>query len=403
MSMSMSISAVPPVEPDRSVAPSGDPRPYTLVAELTYRCPLRCAYCSNPVRLAHLGPELATEDWARTFREAEGLGVVQVNLTGGEPLLRDDLAELCAAARACDLFTNLITSGIPLSRGRLRALAEAGLDAVQLSLQDTDPATAARIAGMDALEPKTLVAEWTRELGLPLTINVVLHRENLARLDALIAMAERLGADRLELAHVQVLGWALLNRGHLLPAADMMSQARRAIAEAKDRLRGRLEILSVLPDYFVDRPRACMDGWGRRYLVVAPDGRVLPCHAAHTLPGLELESVRDRSVAEIWFGSSAFNRFRGEGWMPEPCRSCDQRGVDFGGCRCQAFHLTGDAAATDPTCSLAPRHDLVVAARTSAAAATAVEVEVAPAADRGLVQLGTRHHLKLRRPPTTGA
>jgi pyrroloquinoline quinone biosynthesis protein E len=400
MSIPISPSAVPPVEPD----PSGDPRPYTLVAELTYRCPLRCAYCSNPVRLAHLGPELATEDWARTFREAEALGVVQVNLTGGEPLLRDDLPELCAAARSCDLFTNLITSGLPLSRGRLRALAEAGLDAVQLSVQDTDPATAARIAGLDALEPKTLVAEWTRELGLPLTINVVLHRQNLARLDALIAMAERLGADRLELAHVQVLGWALLNREHLLPSAAMMSEARRAIAEAQVRLRGRLEILSVLPDYFVDRPRACMDGWGRRYLVVAPDGRVLPCHAAQTLPGLDFESVRDRSVAEIWYGSSAFNRFRGEGWMPEPCRSCAERGVDFGGCRCQAFHLTGDAAATDPACSLAPRHDLVVAARAGAAAEVAVAAAPAhePAADRGLVQLGTRHRLKLRRPPTTG-
>jgi len=398
----MSPSAVPPVEPDRAAAPAGDdPRPYTLVAELTYRCPLRCAYCSNPVRLSQLGPELGTEDWARTFREAEALGVVQVNLTGGEPLLRDDLAELCAAARGCDLYTNLITSGLPLSRGRLRALAEAGLDAVQLSVQDTDPATAARIAGLDALEPKTLVAEWTRELGLPLTINVVLHRENLARLDALIAMAERLGADRLELAHVQLLGWALLNRDHLLPSAAMMSEARRAIAEAQDRLRGRLEILSVLPDYFVDRPRACMDGWGRRYLVVAPDGRVLPCHAAHTLPGLDFESVRDRSVADIWFGSSAFNRFRGEGWMPEPCRGCAERGVDFGGCRCQAFHLTGDAAATDPTCSLAPRHDLVVAAR--AAAAAEVAVAPTPAGDRGLVQLGTRHRLKLRRPPTTGA
>lgn len=379
-------------------------RPYTLVAELTYRCPLRCAYCSNPVRLSQQGPELDGAAWARVFAEAEALGVVQVNLTGGEPLVRDDLEAIVAAGREHDLYCNLITSGIPADHERLRRLARAGLDSVQLSLQDVDPVAASAVAGLDALATKTRVAGWIQGLDLPLTINVVLHRRNLARLGELIALAERLEADRLELAHVQYLGWALLNREALLPTAEMIATARGVIAEAQARLRGRMEILAVLPDYHADRPRPCMDGWGRRYLVIAPDGRVLPCHAAHSLPGLTFESVADKGLREIWTGSQAFNQFRGESWMPEPCRSCDRRELDFGGCRCQAFHLTGDAAATDPACSLAPRHELVLAART--AAETHVDPP-APATAEGdsrapLVQLNPRQGLRLRRPPTVG-
>lgn len=363
-------------------------RPYTLVAELTYRCPLRCAYCSNPVRLTAMGPELDTAAWSRVFGEAEALGVVQVTLTGGEPLVRPDLERLVASARQRDLYCTLITSGIPLVKERLARLKAAGLEAVQLSIQDIDPQTARRIAGVDALLEKKRVAGWIRDLGLPLTLNIVLHRENLARLPGLIAMAEELGVQRLELAHVQYLGWALVNRSVLLPTAAMIGEARTTIAEARERLAGRMEIVAVLPDYFSDWPRACMDGWGHRYLIVAPDGRVLPCHAAHTLPGLAFENVATRPLAEIWGESAAFSRFRGEAWMKEPCRTCDRRDVDFGGCRCQAYHLTGDATVADPACLLSPRHDAIVDARERAAAPRHEEDN-----DRELVKL------RLRRSP----
>jgi pyrroloquinoline quinone biosynthesis protein E len=341
-------------------------RPYTLVAELTYRCPLRCTYCSNPVTLERQGRELDTQVWRRVFREAEALGVVQLNLTGGEPLLRDDLEALLEEARACQLYTNLITSGLPLEKARLQRLVKSGLDAFQLSFQDPRPEVAERIAGKEAHAAKLQVAAWVREVGLPLTLNVVLHRENLDQVDQIVALAERLGAERLELANTQYLGWALVNRDALLPSAAVLAQARAAAARAQDRLRGRMEILFVLPDYVADRPRACMDGWARRFIVVSPDGTMLPCHQAHTIRGLHFENVSGRSVEEIWHHSDAFNAFRGEGWMPEPCRSCDQRTVDFGGCRCQAFALAGDAALTDPACGLSPHHGIVTGARARA-------------------------------------
>jgi pyrroloquinoline quinone biosynthesis protein E len=347
-------------------------RPYTLVAELTYRCPLRCVYCSNPVELGAVARELDTATWKRVFREAEALGALQLNLTGGEPLLRDDLEELVAEARRCDLYISLITSGLPLERARLERLAAAGLDAVQLSFQDTTPEGGVRIAGRDALAEKRVVAGWVRELKLPLTVNVVLHRENLDHIDEIIALAEEVDAQRLELANTQYLGWALMNRDRLLPSAAALDRARVAAAAARERLRGKMEILFVLPDYYADRPRACMDGWARRYIIVAPDGVMVPCQNAHTLP-LKFENVRDKSVADIWLGSEAFAAFRGEAWMPEPCRSCDRRAVDFGGCRCQAFHLTGNAAATDPACGLSPDHKLIEAARSQALAPPVAE------------------------------
>lgn len=341
-------------------------RPYTLVAELTYRCPLRCVYCSNPVELRKPGRELDTATWRRVFREAEALGVVQLNLSGGEPLLRDDLEALVEEARACRLYTNLITSGTPLDRERLGALAARGLDAVQLSLQDPRPEVAQRIAGTDALAAKLEVAAWVRAAGLPLTLNVVLHRDNIELVDEIVALAERLGAERLELANTQYLGWALVNREALLPTSAALDQARAAAERAQQRLRGRMEVLFVLPDYQAGRPRACMDGWARRFIVVAPDGTMLPCHQAHTITSLNFENVSARSVAEIWNDSPAFNAFRGEGWMPEPCKSCDRRTIDFGGCRCQAFALLGDAALTDPACNLSPHHGIVVQARSRA-------------------------------------
>ena len=280
-----------------------------------------------------------------------------------EPLVRTDLETLIAGARALDLYTNLITGGIPLTRERLAAFREAGLDAVQLSIQDVTAGPSDRIAGLRSFEKKLEVAAWVKALGFPLTLNTVLHQDNLDRVPEVIALAERLGADRLELANAQYLGWALLNRRALLPTREQLDRARGVAAAARRRLRGRMEVVFVTPDYYTEFPKACMDGWGRRFLVVSPDGLVLPCHAAHTLPGLRFESVRDRPLAEVWRDSAAFNAFRGEAWMPEPCRSCERRAVDFGGCRCQAFHLTGRAEATDPACSLSPDHELIEVAR----------------------------------------
>jgi pyrroloquinoline quinone biosynthesis protein E len=349
------------------------PRPYTLIAELTYRCPLSCAYCSNPLELARHDAELGTDDWARVFAEAAALGVLQVNLTGGEPLVRGDLEALVAAARKNDLYTNLITSGIPADAERLARLAAAGLDSLQLSVQDTEPHGAAWIAGRDDMEAKLKTAAATRAVGLPLTLNVVLHRGNIARAAEFVALAERLGAARLELANTQYLGWALANREALLPSRAAVDAARAVAVAARDRLRGKMEILFVRPDYYADRPRACMDGWARRYLVVTPDGIALPCHQALEIAALASgwENVRARSLGDIWNDGPGFRAFRGEDWMPTPCRTCDERAVDFGGCRCQAFALLGDAAATDPACALSPRHELVVAARAHADAVSA--------------------------------
>jgi pyrroloquinoline quinone biosynthesis protein E len=336
-----------------------------LVAELTYRCPLRCAYCSNPTQVQDR-PALATADWERVLGEAAELGVVQVHFTGGEPLLRDDLEALVARAAQLELYTNLITSGLPLTRERLAGLQLAGVCALQLSFQAARPGSSAAIAGVDAFVHKRQVAEWARELELPLTVNVVLHRQNLDEVGSIIALAEELGAGRLELANTQYLGWAYQNRAALMPSRDQLDAARVVVAAARARLRGRMEILFVLPDYHGDRPRTCMSGWGERYIVVTPDGRAMPCHAAHILP-LEFPDLRDHSLASAWHDSDAFQRFRGTSYLGEPCRSCDQREVDHGGCRCQAFLLTGDATAADPVCGLSPRHDLVVTARGAAA------------------------------------
>lgn len=345
---------------------SAPPRPYTLVAELTYRCPLQCAYCSNPVQSSGSGRELDTATWLTVMTEAEALGVMQVHLTGGEPLLRADLENLVAHARSLGLYTSLITSAVGLSRERLAALANAGLDHVQISIQGLTDADATRIAGRSRLEDKLNASSWVRELGLPLTLNVVLHRENIEQVPELVELALRLGAERLELANTQYLGWALENRTQLLPTAAQIERARELAGEARERLRGQLELLFVLPDYHAGVVRPCMQGWGRRYIVISPDGLVLPCHQAHSLPGLTWERAGDRPLAEIWTHGSALNAFRGEAWMPEPCRSCERRTEDFGGCRCQAFHLTGRLDATDPACPLAPDHDLVAQARAAA-------------------------------------
>jgi pyrroloquinoline quinone biosynthesis protein E len=343
-------------------------RPFTLIAELTYRCPLACPYCSNPLDLSRYSKELTTDEWSRVFEQAEALGVVQLHLTGGEPLARKDLAELARRSRGLGLYTNLITSGIPLQRERLLELRDAGIDNVQLSFQDATADSADTIAGYPAMTRKLEVARWVKEAGLPLTFNVVLHRGNIDRIAELIALAERVDADRLELASAQYHGWALANRDALLPTELQFARAQPIALAAKARLKGKIEVLYVKTDYFSEFPKACMDGWARRFVHVVPSGEVLPCHAAMQITNLRFENVRDRPLSWIWNESPSMNAFRGEAWMPEPCRSCDRRSVDFGGCRCQAFALTGRADATDPACSLSPDRHLVVAARAKAAA-----------------------------------
>jgi pyrroloquinoline quinone biosynthesis protein E len=341
------------------------PRPYNLIAELTYRCPLRCAYCSNPVAFRSFPDALGTEDWCRVFREAAALGAVHVGLTGGEPTLRADLPELVRGAAEAGLYTHLVTAGTTLGEDGLARLRAAGLRSVQLSVQDAEATGSDAVAGVPAFERKLAFAAWVRAEGLPLTLNVVLHRRNLARVPEIVALARALGADRLELANAQYHGWALVNRDALLPTRAQLDEAARAVAVAR-REAPRPEILFVLPDYLAGRPKPCMGGWGRRMLVVTPDGLVLPCHAAASLPGLVFGNAKTDSLAACWETAPGMNAFRGESWMPEPCRSCEERTRDFGGCRCQAFQLVGDAAATDPACDLAPHHGLIEQARRDA-------------------------------------
>jgi PqqA peptide cyclase len=345
--------------------------PLALLAELTHRCPLRCPYCSNPLELSRASAELDTATWQRVFTEAAQLGVLQVHFSGGEPLVRSDLAELVAHAAKAGLYANLITSGIRLDAGRLEGLVAAGLEHVQLSLQDADLASGDRIAGLaGAQQAKRRVAALVRAAGLPLTVNAVVHRQNLERLEAIIELAVQLGAERLEVAHVQYYGWALANRAALLPSREQLDTATATVEVARARLAGRLVIDYVVPDYYAYRPKACMGGWGRRFLNITPAGKVLPCHAAETLPRLHFPNVAEVSLAEIWYHSPAFERFRGTAWMPEPCRSCRRREIDWSGCRCQAFALTGDPTRTDPACSLSPDHALLAGASREAAAAT---------------------------------
>jgi len=350
-----------------SAGPSTPERPRNLVAELTYRCPLRCAYCSNPLDYERHREALGAADWGRVFREAAALGVVHVGLTGGEPCARADLPEIVAHAAGAQLFAHLVTAGTLLDRAGLAELRRRGLRSVQLSLQDSQAGPGDRIAGTAAHARKLRSAEDVRALDMALILNVVLHRENLARVPELIALAVELGAERLELANVQLHGWALENRDALLPSREQLEAAARAVAQAR-RERRRPELLFVLPDYYADRPKPCMGGWARRMIVVAPDGRVLPCHNAAALPGLEFWNARERALALCWRDAPGMNAFRGEAWMREPCRSCPERARDFGGCRCQSFALAGDAAAADPACALSPHHGAVLAARERAGA-----------------------------------
>lgn len=348
--------------------------PTALIAELTHRCPLHCVYCSNPEAMPARADELSTEAWSRVFREAGALGVHQVHFTGGEPLSRADLTVLVSSARAAGLYVNLITSGIGLNAARLEELVQAGLDHIQLSFQDVDEAEANRWAGTRAHAHKLALAGLIRQHRVGFTVNVVVHRNNLERLERMIAMAEELGADKLEIANVQYYGWAWRNRPALLPTREQLRASLATIAAAQERLAGSMRLDFVLPDYYAKYPKPCMGGWGRSLMLLDPAGRAMPCHAAGVIPGMHFDNVQERSLGWIWEQSEAFNRFRGQAWMQEPCRGCERREVDFGGCRCQAFLLAGDACATDPVCSLSPRHATVEAILAETAAAPLVAV-----------------------------
>jgi len=355
--------------------------PLALIAEITHRCPLHCVYCSNPLEMKSRAAELSTAQWITVFEQAAKLGTMQVDLTGGEPLARIDLTELIAAARAAKLYTNLITSGIGLTQERLNALAHAGLDHIQLSFQDSAAAPADEFAGANAHEKKLSIAAAIAKHRIGFTLNFVVHRGNLARLEEMIALAENLGAQRVEIAHVQYYGWAAENRAALLPTRAQLDRSLEIIQAAEARLRGRLRVEYVVPDYYARYPKACMGGWGRKLMLIDPSGEALPCHAARTIPNLHFENVTKHSLEWIWQESESFQKFRGENWMQEPCRTCDRRTIDFGGCRCQALMLAGDAAATDPVCSLSPKHELVTS--------ILYRVNESPGIDTGSSQMAT--------------
>ncbi|MBU2580602.1 MAG: pyrroloquinoline quinone biosynthesis protein PqqE [Alphaproteobacteria bacterium] len=332
--------------------------PVGLLAELTHRCPLQCPYCSNPVDLERVNTELSTEDWKSVMRQAGELGILQIHLSGGEPTARRDLEEIVEEAAKAGLYTNLITAGVLLKRERLEKLRDLGLDHVQLSIQDVKPENADRIAAYKGgAAKKHEVAKWVKELDMPLTINAPLHRQNIDSLPDIIDYAVKVGAGRLEVAHIQYYAWALKNRASLMPTREAFMKTAEIVNAAKERLKGILVIDFVVPDYYAKYPKPCMGGWGRGIINVTPSGKVLPCHAAESLPHLQFDNVRDRPLADIWLNGQAFQMYRGTDWMKEPCKSCPRKEIDFGGCRCQAMALTGDAANTDPACSLSPMHE----------------------------------------------
>jgi len=333
----------------------------SLVAEVTHRCPLHCVYCSNPLQMQSANRELHTDEWVRVFQQASALGVLHLHLTGGEPLAREDITDLVRVGREANLYVNLITSGLGLTADRLQELQDAGLEHIQLSLQDADEQKANEFAGARAHAHKLKLAAMIRKLDIAFTVNVVVHRENLDRLESILALAEELKPQRIEVAHVQYYGWALTNRNRLMPTPTQVEKSVRLIAEAQSRLNGRIQLQAVLPDYYARYPKTCVGGWGRQMMLIDPIGQALPCHAAGIIPGLEFDSVRTHSLQWLWERSPAFNRFRGSDWMAQPCSDCDRREIDFGGCRCQAFQLTGNAANTDPACSLSDKHENLVA------------------------------------------
>ena len=352
---------------------ASSPTPLALIAELTHRCPLHCVYCSNPLELAHRADELPTETWTRVFNEAAQSGVLQADLTGGEPLARPDIVELVRAARVAGLYVNLITSGMPLDESRLAQLVDARLDHFQLSFQGAREETANEISGTKAHAQKLRVLEWLKKIRVAVTLNFVIHGRNIGQIEEMLAIAESSSTTRVEFANVQYYGWAFANREHLLPSRAQLDRSLEILKNAEERLRGKIRVEFVVPDYYAKYPKPCMGGWGRKLMLITPTGDALPCHAARVIPELRFDNVTQRGLREIWESSSAFQKFRGEAWMQEPCRSCDRRAQDFGGCRCQALLLAGDPAATDPVCSLSPNRPKIDAILGNLSSAPAAE------------------------------
>lgn len=336
--------------------------PLWLLAEVTHSCPLQCPYCSNPLNLVAKKDELDTEGWFRVLHEARKIGATQLGFSGGEPLLRKDLGDLIGEARRLGYYTNLITSGVGMDADKVAHFKEQGLDHIQISFQSDDMALNDYLAGCDSYEQKKAMAKSVKAQGYPMVLCFVIHRLNIDHVREMLDLAVELEADYVELATTQYEGWALKNRDHLLPGRQQVQAAEAVAHEYQDKLKGKMKIYFVVPDYYEGRPKPCVDGWGKVFLAITPDGVALPCHAARDLPGLEFANVREHSLEWIWYESDAFNRYRGTGWMKEPCASCDEREKDYGGCRCQAFKLSGDAANADPTCSKSPHHHLVEAA-----------------------------------------
>lgn len=356
--------------------PEATPGPLWLLAELTYACPLQCPYCSNPVDFARIKNELDTDTWVRVLREARALGAAQLGFSGGEPLVRRDLEVLVEEGRRLGYYTNLITSGVGMDAERVRRLRDVGLDHIQLSIQASNSELNDRIAGSGSFAHKLAMAREIKANGFPMVLNFVIHRDNIDCMQDMLDLAIRLEADYVELANAQYYGWALVNRHRLLPTRDQIARAQAVAEDYQQRHGDRIKIYYVVPDYYENRPKACMDGWGKVFLSIAPDGMALPCQAARGLPGIDYPNVRDRDVEWIWHASPAFNRFRGEAWMKEPCRSCPERSKDYGGCRCQAYLLTGDAANADPVCDKSGHHDVVLEAVDRAHRSEAGGVEV---------------------------
>ena len=336
--------------------------PLWLCLELTYRCPLACPWCSNPVDYERYANELTTEEWKRVLHEGRELGALQLGFTGGEPMLRKDLEELVGEAHRLGYYTNLITSGIGLSEARLKALKDAGLNQIQLSIQSSERAMNDALVGARAFDHKLQVARMIKAYGFPMVLNVPVCRQNIDLTEDILAMAEDIGVDYLELANIQYYNWAMVNRNELLPTLDQLQRAEAATQEARKRLDGKMTIYFVIPDYYEERPKTCMNGWGSIHLTIAPDGAALPCQESRLITGLTFPTVREKSLAWLWNESPTFRKFRGTDWMKEPCASCDEKEKDFGGCRCQALLLTGDAANTDPACARSPHHSLITEA-----------------------------------------
>lgn len=364
--------------------PKREDRPLWLLAELTYRCPLQCPYCSNPVEIAKYQDELDTEDWLRVFRQAREMGAMQLGLSGGEPLVRKDLEILIAEGRKLGYYSNLITSGVGMDEERVAKFKEAGLDHIQISFQASDEELNNFLGGTNSFQHKLEMARAVKEYGYPMVLNIVIHRKNIDQIADILDMCAALKADYVELASTQYYGWSRVNVEQLLPTREQLKRAEGIAREYQERYKGKMKVIYVVPDYFEDRPKACMDGWGHIFLTIAPDGSALPCHAAGQLPGLTFPNVKDMSVRELWEDSDAFNRFRGYDWMKEPCRSCSERTKDYGGCRCQAYMLTGDPTNTDPVCSKSPDHQKLVDFVERLDSQTPDEVEARPLVFRNM-------------------